>query len=571
MTTARERRDSLIVQESARLLGDFDERDDRNHSVFESSSNDSSGINSANDNNGESERELDPVAETEVDELSTRALVTLFCSLYIGVFLCALDGTVIVTLLAHIASEFHEFRSVSWIATSYLIALAAFQPLYGKISDIYGRKALLLFSNIAFAIGCILCGIAPSIWFLVFARIIAGIGGGGLNSLSVITLSDLVPLRQRSLLHGVGSVLYNSGAAIGGVFGGLITDAIGWRWAFLIQVPFVLVSAITISINLKSKPAQEFETDKLKRIDFGGSFTLVTALILFLVALSMGGNYLPWTHPIIFILFPLSFAFLAAFIHIELKVALEPVLPLGLLKDRTIFGSACTNSLIFMISYSHLFYVPIYLISVRGVSATAAGTNIISNFIGTGIGAIGTGSYMRATGKYYKVMVFNATTLFVGCILVCTYGPNTATPVQVMYLLISGIGFGSLLTSTLIALIASVPHEFQAVTTSIQYGFRGTGSTIGVSMASAIFQNTLASRLLSKISGPGAEGIIGRVLDSVEEIEFIPENYKPLVVSSYLDACRAVFIFAAILGFLNIISCSIMKEHTLHTTINRAR
>ncbi|KAK9238095.1 major facilitator superfamily domain-containing protein [Lipomyces kononenkoae] len=554
MATVRERRDSLIDQESARLLGEFDERDEE--AIIDD--------DAENANNS-----ADTVAEQEVHELSTRALVTLFCSLYIGVFLCALDGTVIVTLVSHIASEFHDFRSVPWIATSYLIALAAFQPLYGKVSDIYGRKALLLFSNSAFAIGCILCGFAPSVPFLVFARIVAGIGGGGLNSLSVITLSDLVPLRQRSLLHGVGSVLYNSGAAIGGVFGGLITDAIGWRWAFFIQVPFVIISAIAIQLNLKSKPADEIESARLKRIDFAGSFTLVTALALFLLALSMGGNYVSWTHPIILILFPLSFAFVSAFVHIETKVAQEPVLPITFLKDRTIFGSALSNSFIFMISYTHLFYVPIYLIAVRGISATAAGTNIISNFIGTGIGAISTGSYMRATGKYYRVMLFNASLLFVGCLLVCTYGLTTSTPVQIFFLLVPGIGFGSLLTSTLIALIASVPHEFQAVTTSIQYGFRATGSTIGVSMASAIFQNVLASRLFTRITGPESEYIIGRVLDSVEEVELLPDEYKPLVISSYLDACRAVFIFAAALGFLNIISCSLMKEHTLHTTINR--
>ncbi|KAK9430315.1 major facilitator superfamily domain-containing protein [Lipomyces doorenjongii] len=551
MATARERRDSLIDQESARLLGEFDERDEEAIIV-----DDDADV-------GNGHNVSDQVAEQEVNELSTRALVTLFCSLYIGVFLCALDGTVIVTLVSHIASEFHDFRSNSWIATSYLISLAAFQPLYGKVSDIYGRKALLLFSNSAFAIGCILCGIAPSLWFLVFARIVAGIGGGGLNSLSVITLSDLVPLRQRSLLHGVGSVLYNSGGAVGGLIGGLITDAIGWRWAFFIQVPFVVISAIAIQLNLKSKPAGEVESGRLRRIDFAGSFTLVTALALFLLALSMGGNY------IIFVLFPLSFAFLAAFVHIETKVAEEPVLPITFLKDRTIFGSALSNSFIFMISYSHLFYVPIYLIAVRGVSATAAGTNIISNFIGTGIGAISTGSYMRATGKYYRVMIFNASVLFVGCLLVCTYGPTTATPVQVFYLLVPGIGFGSLLTSTLIALIASVPHEFQAVTTSIQYGFRATGSTIGVSVASAIFQNVLASRLFTRITGPGSEEIIARVLDSVEEVEFLAEEYKPLVISSYLDACRGVFIFAAVLGFLNIVSCAFMREHTLHTTINR--
>ncbi|KAK9463451.1 major facilitator superfamily domain-containing protein [Lipomyces oligophaga] len=570
MSTLRERRNSLIDQESARLLGEFDERDE---SVIADSDGESTTGGNPDDveAGAAAAARADQVAEQEVNELSTRGLVTLFCSLYIGVFLCALDGTVIVTLISHIASEFHELRAVSWIATSYLIALAAFQPLYGKLSDIYGRKALLLFSNSAFAIGCILCGLAPSIWFLVFARVIAGMGGGGLNSLSVITLSDLVPLRQRSLLHGIGSVCYNSGAAAGGVFGGLITDAVGWRWAFFIQVPFVLISAVAIQLNLKGKPSQEIvvETDRLKRIDFLGSFTLVTALTTFMLTLSIGGNYVEWSSPWVLILGTVSFMFVAAFVHIEKKVATEPILPVQLLKDRTILGSALSNSLIFMISYSHLFYVPIYLIAVRGVSATTAGTNIISNFIGTGIGAISTGSYMRGTGKYYWWMVSNATLLFLGCILVSTYSPATPTFLQVLFLLIPGIGFGSLITSTLIALIASVPHEFQAVTTSINYGFRALGSTMGVSMASAIFQNVLGSRLYARVTGPGAAEIIERVMDSVEEIENLPEEYKPLVISSYYDACKGVFYFAVVLGFLNIVSCAVMKEHTLHTTINR--
>ncbi|KAK9452580.1 major facilitator superfamily domain-containing protein [Dipodascopsis uninucleata] len=555
MTTARERRDSLIDQESARLLGDFEEERD---------------ASALQDHPGALDDDIEAtIAEREVNELSTRTLVTLFCSLYVGVLLCALDGTVIVTLIAHITSEFHEFRSVPWIATSYLISQAAFQPLYGKISDVYGRKELLIVSNFFFAIGCFLCGLAPNIWFLIVARIIAGIGGGGLNSLSVITLTDLVPLRQRSLLQGIGSLLYNCGAAFGGVFGGLVTDAIGWRWAFYIQVPLVLISVTAIQLNLKSKPKSEIVPGRIKRIDFLGSFTLVSGLAVFLLAVSMGGSYIPWNDPLIFFLFPLAFAFFAAFVHIENKVAVEPILPLKLLKDRTVFGSAICNSLIFMICFAHLFYVPIYLVTIKGISATAAGTNIISHFVGTGIGSIGIGSYMRATGRYRRLVIFNSCLLFFGSILVSTYGFNTPTFVQILFLLVPGIGFGSLLTATLIAMIASVPHEYQAVTTSIQYGFRATGSTIGVATASAIFQNTLSSRLFTRITGPDAYDIIQKVLDSVEEAQKVPEKYLPLIKESYLDSCRAVFIFAAVLAFINIGTCVMMKEHTLHTTMNR--
>ncbi|KAK9320534.1 major facilitator superfamily domain-containing protein [Lipomyces orientalis] len=561
MPATRERRDSSLLDcETAHLLINIDDRDEEASDVQDGSEDMAKGVA-----NGTGE----PLVEQDADPVTTRALVAIFCSLYIGRFLCALDGTVIVTLLARISSEFHEFRSVSWIASSYLISLAVFQPMFGKISDIYGRKSLLLISNSMFAIGCILCGFAPNIWFLVFARIITGVGGSGLNSLSVITLSDLVPLRERGLLHGIGSVIFNLGAAVGGVFGGVITEVIGWRWAFFIQVPFIVISAIAIHINLKSKPTEEIQTDKLKRIDFGGSIALVFALGLFLLALSMGGNYVPWSHPLILILFPLSFLFLAAFVHIETKIAKEPVLTLTLLKDRTTLGSAVSNALIYMIMYSQLFYVPIYLVAVRGISETTAGTNIVSNFVGNAIGAIATGSYMRATGKYYRVLLVSALLLFVGSLFECTFGPETSVRTVVLYMMIPGICSGCLLTSTLVALIASVGHEFQAVATSIQYSFRAVGSTLGVSIASAIFQNVLTSRLFTHITDPAAIGIVERVLDSVEEIGLISEEYRPLVKQSYLDACRSVFTFAAFLAFLNIISCAFMREHTLHTSIRR--
>ncbi|KAK9349860.1 major facilitator superfamily domain-containing protein [Lipomyces doorenjongii] len=474
MSAAPERGDWLLDCETTRLLVNIDDRDDEATVVQD-------GLDDTADGGANGTGE--PAAEEDVDPLTTRALVAVFCSLYIGRFICALDGTVIVTLLA---------LSLGVLDTSsYLISLAAFQPLFGKISDIYGRKSLLLISNSMFAVGCILCGFASNIWFLVLARVIAGIGGSGLYSLSVITLSDLVPLRERGLLHGIGSVIFNLGAAVGG----LITEFIGWRWAFFIQVPFI--------VNLKSSPTEEIQTDKVNRIDFAGSIALVFALSLCLLTLSMGGNYVSWSHPLIFILFSLSFLFLAG-------IAKEPVLPLALLKDRTILGSAVSNALIYMIMYSQLFYVPIYLVAVPG-------TNIVSNFIGNAIGAIATG---------YAVLLFTS---------------------------MKTVIFGCLLTSTLVALIASVPHELQATATSIQYSFRAVGSTLG---------NVLRSRLFTRITDPSAIGIIERVLDSVEEIELISVEYKPFVKQS-------VFMFAALLGFLNIISCAFMREHTLHTSILR--
>ncbi|KAK7208638.1 membrane transporter [Myxozyma melibiosi] len=506
--------------------------------------------------------------QAEEEELSSRALVTVFVSLYVGIFLAALDGTIVATLLAHIASEFNELRSVSWIATGYMISVAAVQPIYGKISDIYGRKAVLIACNITFGVGSVLCGLAPSFWFLVGARILTGIGGGGLTSLTAITLSDIVPLRQRGVLQGIGNILWGCGAAFGGVVGGIITEAFGWRWAFLSQGPIIALSIVTITFNLHL-PVKEVDGSKLKRIDFLGSFTLVMALVSFLLTASIGGVYFPWFSIPVFMSLLISILFFVGFLFVELRVAKEPIIPLHLLKDPTVFGSSFTSWFMNMIYYAQLYYIAIYFTSVRHVSPTKSGSSLIPHFLGDSVGALVVGYYMRATGRYFPMIVLAAVSLFLGSLALCFVGTETPRWLIMGTIFIPGFGFGLYLTLTLIALVAAVPREFQAVSTSIQYGFKGTGSTLGVSLSTAVFQNVLASKLYARITGPGSEEIISQVLGSVDQIGHLSPELQEIVTVSYLDAVKAVFMLATVLCVMCAGTGFMMKEHKLHNTVRR--
>ncbi|KAK9375762.1 major facilitator superfamily domain-containing protein [Lipomyces chichibuensis] len=531
-----------------------------------------------------STRGILPSASSGPGELSTTQLLIVCFSLYIGVFLAALDGTVVATLTAHIASEFDGFRNVTWIATAYLIACAAFQPLYGKLTDIFGRKPGLLFSNIMFGVGCIACGLAGNLWFLVFARVIAGIGGGGLTALSTITLSDLVPLRRRGVLQGFGNIMFGSGAALGGIFGGAVTAAIGWRWAFWLQVPLIVVStfAILFVLDLPAKDhylsddeAVEGETELareerlLARVDFAGAGTLVLSLVVFMFAVSVGGNQVPWSHPLVLISLAISAGLLVLYIYIELRVAREPIIPVQLLKDRTIFGAAFCNWFMTMSVYSLLFYLPLYFVAVRDASETKAGASLVSNFVGVAVGSFGSGIYMRQTGLYYKIALVSAGLYIVGTGLICTLGLHTSIFAVIFYTLLPGAAYGSLLTITLIALIAAVPQQFQAVTTSIQYGFRGTGSTLGVAIASSVFQNVLGSSLRQRVFGSDAEEVINGILKSVDAVKSLPPYLIPVVREAYLDASRAVFVLCCLLGVATAAMAMLMREHVLHSTLDR--
>ncbi|KAK9465335.1 major facilitator superfamily domain-containing protein [Lipomyces arxii] len=504
----------------------------------------------------------------EEETLATGALITVFLSLYVGVFLAAIDGTIVATLLSRIASDFNEFKSVSWIATGYLISQAAFQPLYGKLSDIFGRKPILLICNVLFGAGSILCGIAPNMWFLVFARVVAGCGGGGLTTLSAITLSDIVPLRQRGLLQGIGNILYGSGAAVGGIVGGILTETVGWRWTFALQGPIIVLSLLAIQFNL-NLPPKEIDGSKFKRIDFLGSGTLVTGLCLFLFAVSVGGSYYPWSSAIVVLPLTLSMIVTAAFVYIEIYVAKEPVIPLFLLKNRTVRGSAFTSWFTTMVYFSNIFYTAIYMISVKGTSPTKSGSSLMPQFIGSALGSLICGFYMRRTGRYFPMTVLAAVTIVSGSLFLCTIGMDSNVNIVGSYLFLPGFGGGLYLTITLVGLVAAVPHEFQAVSTSIQYGFRGTGATIGVAIGAAIFQNTLGTKLRERITGPGADAIIDLVSNSVEAIADLPPEYKLSVTQSYLDAVHAVLYASAFFSVCAAIASMTMKEHVLHSTVNR--
>lgn len=532
----------------------------------------------------ESEEPRTPLSK----EHSTKELILILGSIWLGVFLAALgmipstipcelcwegliiasDTTIVATLTAPISSSFHSFSLLSWLATSYLISNAAFQPLSGRLTDIYSRRAGLLFSNVFFAIGNLICGLANSEWSIVFGRVVAGIGGGGLTAISTFVTSDLVPLRHRGVWQGIGNICYGAGSGLGGVFGGWINDTLGWRWAFLIQVPFLAISMILVSFKV-TVPVRETDTSRIKRVDFLGAITLVTTLVLLLLGLNAGGNQVPWTHPLVLISIPLFVVFLGIFVYIEANVASEPVIPVRLLLDRTVLSACLTNWFSTMAVFGLLFYLPLFF-QVQGYSTTAAGARLIPQAIGTSLGSLGSGIVMRATGRY---MLFNYFSMFLQVLstgLICTLKLTTPPFLPFIYFFLLGAAYGSMLTVTLVGLISAVSHEFHAVATSASYAFRSTGSTIGITIASAVFQNVLKSGLWSRFGDrENARELISQIRDSLEEIHNIPEDWKPGVLAAYMDSLRAVFLTLLGLSVLGALTSLAMREHKLHTNLAR--
>jgi MFS family permease len=410
-------------------------------------------------------------------------------STWIATFLAAADTTITATLSSTIANEFDSLAIISWLGTGYLIGLTATQPLSGKLSDIFGRKASFCFATCMFTIGNLICGFARSKTVLIMARVIAGIGGGGCISIATFIASDHIPLRRRGTWQGTSAVMYTLGIGLGAVIGGTVNDTFGWRWAFIGIAPISLVSCVLVAIFLP--PGTEREQgllEMLSRVDFAGCVTLVASLVLLLIGLNHEGDEIVTTQFLITI--PLGAALFVLFLLIEWRWAKEPIIPLSLFRRRTVVATCLTAWFMSSSLYILLYYVPLYL-QMLGYTPSEVGVRILPYSIGSAIGSFLIGLIVRVTGKYGPFRYITPILMIIATLGFAVIGRNTPWVLPELYLLCKGAGIGGALTVMILAMLHTVPHSSHATGTSALYAFRSVGATVGLSVAGAIFHGEL--------------------------------------------------------------------------------
>ncbi|KAH8700836.1 EF hand domain protein [Talaromyces proteolyticus] len=469
-------------------------------------------------------------------QISANQLKYIFGAISIGVFLSAADQTIIVASYGKIGSDLNALNLTSWIATSYFLTLTSFQPLYGKLSDIFGRKPCLLFAYVIFGTGNLFCGLAQDINQLIAARVYQGIGGGGMTTVVSILMSDIIPLRDRGLWQGIINIIYATGSGLGAPLGGILADYIGWRWAFIAQVPLCLVAFILVTVLLKvPNPDTGDWRSKLRRIDFLGAIILVGAVLGFLIGLDRGSN-VSWSIPISYIPLSISSVLFVAFILVEVYVAAEPFAPGHLIFDKTLFACYACNFFSFGGWLAAIFYLPLHYQAVDGVSATVAGMRLLPSILCGVSGSLFSGYLMRRTGRYYNITVIGYALLTVGMTVIFLF---SGTIVNNAVLIIVGsticaFGNGIGVTTTLIGLIANASPENQAVVTACSYLFRTLGSVIGLSLSATVEQQVLRDRLQTALRDSGEiDHIIRDVRQSLDFIKTLPPALQDVVRKSY--------------------------------------
>ncbi|PLB45472.1 MFS multidrug transporter [Aspergillus steynii IBT 23096] len=517
--------------------------------------------------NGAIPRDAASAEQQNKDAAETRnKLGYIIPAVSIGIFLSAADQTIIMASYGQIGSDLKALNLTSWIATSYFLTLTSFQPLYGKLSDIFGRKACLLWAYAIFGVGCLFCGLAQNIHQLIAARVFQGIGGGGMTTVVSILMSDIIPLRDRGVWQGVINIIYATGSGTGAPLGGVLADYIGWRWAFIAQVPLCIIAfaAVSFMLDLPSQEDSHWKT-KLRRIDFPGAIVLVGAVFGFLLGLDRGSN-VSWSLPITIISLSVSAALFVLFVVVEVYYAKEPFAPGHIIFDGTFFAAYGCNFFSFGGWIAGLFYIPLYFQAVDGVSATVAGLRLLPSILSGVTGSLFAGFMMKWTGRFYWLTVASYAFLTMGVTLIFLFSGGAGENLGAIILgtMAASFGNGTGVTTTLISLISNSTPEDQAVVTACSYLFRSLGSVIGLSLSSTVVQQILRNRLRYALrDSKDIDRIVDGVRQSLDFIKTLDPAVGKIVRSCYGWATNKGFAFLIGTVFFAFVSSLFIREKRL--------
>jgi EmrB/QacA subfamily drug resistance transporter len=413
-------------------------------------------------------------------ELTPRRVLTVFVALNLGMILSTLDGTIVATALPAIARDVGGFDHVSWVFTMYLLALIASMPLYGKFGDLFGRKRILLIAIALFLTGSMLCGAAQTMPELLAFRFLQGLGGGGLGTLAMAILADIVPARQLGRWLGYQGVMFAVASVAGPLVGGLFVDHIGWRWAFYINLPLGLFAAALVWLSVQV-PYRRIP----HAFDWLGSALLTAALVGFALVATLGGRDLSWTSPLTALLAIASLAAGVTLVRWERRAA-EPVLPMQLFANPVVRVTACINFTSGLLLWCGIFFVPLFVQEVAGAGATNSGLVLMPLMFSTAIGTLVAGRSVERLGRYRTWPIAGSVLMTLGVALLAMLGRSTPAVVVACFAGVLGTGVGFVMQTSLLAMQNSVENRELGIATSTALLLRTLGGTIGVPIFGSI-------------------------------------------------------------------------------------
>lgn len=505
-------------------------------------------------------------APEEHPERSHAEIMVIISALMLAMLLAALDQTIVSTALPKIASDLHGLSKYSWVATSYLLTSAVATPLYGKISDMFGRKKIFQIAISIFLIGSVLCGAAHSMNQLIFFRGLQGIGAGGLMTLVFAIIGDIVPPRQRGRYQGYFGAVFAVSSVVGPLLGGFFADThsllgiAGWRWIFYINLPIgvLALAAIAARLHLPVRRSPH-------KVDYAGAALLAVAVVTLLLGTVWGGVDYPWGSAQIIGLFSAAAISTLLFVWRE-RYAREPIIPLSLFKNSIFSVASLLSFTIGIVMFGALIFLPQYQQLVRGDSAIKSGLMLLPMVAGLMCASVTSGRIISKLGHYRRFPIIGTAIISLAFFLFSHIAVDTNRVILGVWMAILGLGIGMVMPVLTLAVQNAVERKDLGTATSSVTFFRSIGSSLGAAIFGAVLTNRLAHHISENIGGAAGASAAKGLSSSAATLKTLPPEILHKVLTAFASSFHDVFLFGIPFAVVAFVIALFLKESPLRAS-----
>jgi EmrB/QacA subfamily drug resistance transporter len=487
-------------------------------------------------------------------------LRVIFAGLMLVMLLAALDQTIVATALPTIVGDLGGLSHLSWVTSAFLLAQTAVTPIYGKLGDLYGRKRVLQSAVTLFLIGSALCGLAGGMTELIAFRAIQGLGAGGLIVLIQATVGDIVSPRERGKYQGLFGAVFGVASVAGPLLGGIIVQAVSWRWIFYVNLPLGIVALAVLRSTLPATQARGKPV-----IDYLGAGVLASALSAIVLVASLGGTTWPWQDAQTVLVGAVGVVLIVVFVAVERRAA-EPILPPKLMRDRVFAVGGTLSLIVGFAMFGSLTFLPLYFQTVDGATPTGAGLRLLPMMFGLLLTSILSGQIISRRGRYRTFPIVGTAVMAIGLMLLSRLDVGTSLALSALYLFVLGVGLGSVMQVLVLAVQNAVDYDMLGAATSGVTLFRGMGGSIGAAVFGTIFSTRLAHELRGLLTGSMAHQVSGGGRLTGAQVALLPPPLKLRYEHAYVHALSPVFVAAAGVAALGFVLAWMLPERTLRQT-----
>jgi len=499
-------------------------------------------------------------------DLSRRRVLLIIGALLLGMFLAALDQTIVSTALPTIVGDLHGASHLTWVVTAYLLASTVSTPLWGKLGDQYGRKTFFQAAIVVFLAGSVLSGLSHSMVELIAFRAVQGLGGGGLMIGAQAIVGDIVSPRERGRYMGLFGAVFGVATVIGPLLGGFFVEYLSWRWVFYINLPIGILALFVTAAQLPGHLQRLHHV-----IDYLGTVLLALATTSLVLFTSLGGSTYPWGSAPIIAMALVGVVLTVVFLLVERRAA-EPVIPPGLFANRVFSAASAVGFVMGFAMFGALTFLPIFFQDARGLSPPASGLRLLPLMGGLLLASIGSGQVISRWGRYKVFPVVGTFLMIVGLFLMSRIGLTTGGVAIAAYMFVFGVGLGLVMQVLVVAVQNSVPYEQLGTATSGVTFFRMIGGSFGTAVFGAIFANLLATNVIHalhlKVVPPGLSNALSGA--DPKSLGRLPLAIHTGVVSGMVHTIQTVFLIGVPIAAVAFALSFLLPDVELRKTVRTA-